>query len=144
MTNKKQRKKKHKQVPIVDRDGKAVFKVDEGLQSLIQFLFNKGIRTRNSCEDNFDGEGGFRIAWIEFALDAWMGLTSMAFHGNSPELFAFMMNCQVDLLPDDTGFIDQDDNFWEGTDLIWSASVRFSADDIAEFEQLLRRTFGDA
>ena len=45
---------KHKQVPIIDCDRDTAFEVDEGIHSLIQYLFNKGIRTRNSCEDNND------------------------------------------------------------------------------------------
>ena len=142
MTKKKPRKKKHKQVPIVDRYGDTVFKVDEGLQSLIQFLFNKGVRTRNSCEDNFDGEDGIQVVWIEFALDAWMGLASMAFHRNAHDLFEFIKFSQVDLLPGDTSFIDQDGEYWEGTDLLWSASVRFNREHLAYFEQLLRDTLG--
>ena len=47
---------KHKQVPVTDRDADTVFEVDAGIQNLVQYLFDKGIKTFNSCEDHFDGE----------------------------------------------------------------------------------------
>jgi cytochrome c2 len=57
----------HKQVPIFN-EGETVFEVDEGIQSLIQFLYDKGIKTFNSCEDNAGG-----AIWTEYSLEAWMG-----------------------------------------------------------------------
>ena len=135
--------KKHKQVPITDRDGDTVFEVDEGIHALIQYLYDKGVKTFNSCEDNFDGEDSVQIAWIQFSLDAWMGITSMAFNGNSRELFEFInFACNVDLRPFDDAYIDEDDEIWGGDNLLWTASVRFNREYLAEFEQLLQETLG--
>lgn len=139
------RKKKHKQVPILDRDGDPVFDVDQGIHALIQYLYNKGIKTYNSCEDNFHKESNSpEITWIQFSLDAWMGITSMAFHGNSHELFEFMnLACQVDLLSFDDSYIDENDEYWEENNLLWTASVRFDREHLTNFEALLRETLGE-
>ena len=77
----------HKQALVLDRDGNAVFPVDEGIQSLVQYLFDKGIQTFNSCEANFD-----EYIWVEYKLEDWMGITSRAFQGNTYVLMQFIVN----------------------------------------------------
>ena len=69
---------KHQQVPNMDSDADTVFEADAGIHNLIQYLYDKGIKTFNSCEDNFDGEDSLQIVWVQFSLDAWMGITAMA------------------------------------------------------------------
>lgn len=75
----------HKQVPITDCNGDTIFEVDQGIQSLIQYLYDKGIRTFNSCEDNAGGN-----VWVEYSLEAWMGICSIVFHKQSYELREFI------------------------------------------------------
>jgi hypothetical protein len=126
----------HKQVPIL-RDGETIFTVDEGIHSLLQYLFDKGIQTFNSCEANFDD-----YIWVEYKLEDWMGITSRAFQGNTYELMEFIeMKCALDL-GYDTGCIDEDDNWIEYDDLIWTAGIRFPKEELEIFEQLLRETLG--
>ena len=42
-------KREHKQVPILE-EGKEIFQVDKGLQSLIQFLWDRELVTIKSCQ----------------------------------------------------------------------------------------------
>ena len=65
----------HKQVPIYNQEGEAVFEVDEGIASLVQYLFDRGIKTYNSCQDNAGG-----AVWIQYSLESWKGICAMAFH----------------------------------------------------------------
>lgn len=132
-------KQEHKQVPIVD-DGEEIFKVDEQLQSLIQFQWDLGLLTFNSCQDNVR-----KCAWIEYELASWMLIVDTAFRSESDELYRFIEEeCQVILLSCDDGESDEHDEFWvEGENLIWSASVRFPKEHIGYFEAMLRESLND-
>jgi len=124
----------HKQAPIT-YDGEVVFEVDEKLQGLIQFLWDKGLTTFNSCEDNTKGN-----AWIEFELEDWAAINEIAFLSESREFVEFVEEaCEVKLLSFDDGHPDENDEYWiEGENLIWSASVRFPKELLENFEQLIR------
>lgn len=63
----------HKQAPIM-YEGEVIFTVDEKLQSLIQFQWDNGINTYNSCEDNVRG-----TTWIQYELEDWMVINEIAF-----------------------------------------------------------------
>lgn len=129
----------HKQAPILD-EGEVVFSVDEKLQPLIQFFYDNGIQTFNSCEDNVE-----ETCWIEYALEDWIAINEIAFQNESRELFTFIEDeCQVLLLSGDDGYLDKNDKYWiDGENLIWSASVRFSKGLLPVFEGLLRATFAE-
>ena len=128
--------KEHKQLPILE-NGEVTFTVDEKLQSLIQFLCDKGILTWNSCQDNVGG-----TCWIECDLNDWMMMSEISFQSESQALYRFIEdNCEVKLLVDDDGHPDDNDKYWiEGDSLIWSASVRFPKKFIKQFEELVRLT----
>lgn len=64
---------KHKQAPIFE-EGEVIFHVDEKLQSLMQFFWDTGIQTLNSCQDNVRG-----TCWIEFEMTDWMMLSDISF-----------------------------------------------------------------
>lgn len=129
----------HKQAPILE-NGEEIFTVDERLQSLIQFLWDQGFTTYNSCQDNVRN-----TAWIQYDLSSWMVIVETAFQGGAKELVQFIEEeCQVDLLFFDDGEPDENDEFWiEGENLVWSASVRFPKKKINQFEALLRVTLDD-
>jgi len=131
---------RHKQVPILV-DGEVEFYVDEKLQSLIQFLWDKNIFTFNSCEDNV-----MDTTWIQYSLFDWMELEEIAFKSETRELYDFIQEeCEVLLLSRDDGHPDDDDEYWiEGEDLIWTASVRFPKEYLNTFEQYLREALGDS
>jgi hypothetical protein len=124
----------HKQAPIT-LDGEEIFSVDEKLQGLIQFLWDKGLTTFNSCKDNTNGN-----AWIEFELEDWMTINEIAFLSESREFIEFIEEvCEVKLLTFDDGHLDENDELYiEGENLIWSASVRFPKELLEDFEQLIR------
>ena len=130
----------HKQAPIM-YEGDVIFTVDEKLQSLIQFLWDKNILTFNSCEDNVRG-----AAWIEYSLVDWMDIEEIAFRSGARELYEFIQEeCEVKLLSCDDGHLDDKDEYWiDGENLIWSASVRFPKEYLKMFEQYMRETLGDS
>lgn len=75
----------HKQVKILDPTSGYLTEVDEGLATLLKAIWNLGISTCNSCQENKPG-----IAWIEFlqSKDAEAFLTriiSCLDPTNSPE-----------------------------------------------------------
>lgn len=127
----------HKQVPIIE-NGEEIFKVDEHLQSLMQFFCDKNIITYNSCQDN----SGKRI-WVEYDLESWIYIKTIAYKSESYELTQFIDEiCQTDLLSCDDGHPDDNDEYWiPGKNLIWSASVRFPREFLPEFEALVRDLF---
>src|SRR5665647_2754928 len=114
-------KKEHRQAPIID-NGEVVFSVDEKLQTLIQFLYDNDFVTFNSCEDNVEG-----TCWIEYLLEDWIAINEIAFRTESQDLYQFIEEeCEVGLLSCDDGCPDENDEDWiDGENLIWSASVRF-------------------
>lgn len=127
----------HKQVPIV-KDGERIFEVDEKLQSTIQLLIDNWIATFNSCQDNVRG-----TCWIEFELDGWKYLVNTFFKSPEQLLYRYVEDhCEVKLNFYDNGHYDsEDEDLWiEGEELNWSASVRFSKEDIPLFESLLKTT----
>ena len=128
----------HKQVPIM-YEGEELFQVDEKLQSLIQFLSDRDIETFNSCQDN-TGD----TVWIEYDLESWMYITTLAHKNNADELMEFIIEiCEILLLSFDDGYVDENDEYIHGEGLIWSASVRFSKELLPEFEQLIRGLFNE-
>lgn len=62
----------HKQIAILDPASNIMINVDEGIAPLLQIIWNYGIITTNSCQENKPG-----IIWIEFlaAEDAEAFLT---------------------------------------------------------------------
>ena len=62
----------HKQTAILDPSSNTMIEVDEGIAPLLQVIWNSGIITCNSCQENKPG-----IIWIEFlaAEDAEAFLT---------------------------------------------------------------------
>ncbi len=66
--------REHKQVEILDPISGYLIEVDEGLATLLKAIWNLGISTCNSCQENKPG-----IAWIEFLRceDAEAFLTRM-------------------------------------------------------------------
>lgn len=133
-------RQEHKQAPIMD-DGEVIFSVDEKLQSLIQFYWDHGVETFNSCEDN-----GRDTCWIEYALEDWMAICETAFRSEQRELHEFIQDaCLVELLFTDDGHPDDDDDeYWiEGENLIWSASVRFPKELLPDFESMIRDLFSN-
>lgn len=130
----------HKQAPIIV-EGEVEFYVDERLQSLIQYLWDKNILTFNSCEDNVRG-----TTWIEYALVDWIEIEEIAFRSGTRELYEFIQEeCEVKLLSCDDGHPDENDDYWiEGENLIWTASVRFPKEYLETFEQYVRATLNDS
>jgi hypothetical protein len=129
----------HKQAPIME-ENEVAFYVDEKLQSLIQFFYDNGIETFNSCQDNVED-----TCWIEYLLDDWMAINEAAFRNESQDLYRFIEEyCDVRLLNTDDGCPDENDEYWiEGENLIWSASVRFSKELLPDYEEILRKTFAE-
>ena len=102
-------------------------KIDKGLEDLMATLWSQGITTYNSCIENTLDENGEVTTWLEVDLADWQKLVSRAFHIDK-ELYHWVEeNCKVNLLSDDDGMLDpEDEDQWiEGDYLIWSASVRF-------------------
>ena len=124
----------HTQVPIMI-ENEVAFSVDEKLQPLIQFLCDGGILTFNSCENSIDGS-----CWIEYELSDWIDITETAFSNLDQSLYHFIeASCKVDLLTEDDGGPDENDEFWiPGNNLIWSATVSFKKELLPTFEKLLR------
>ena len=124
----------HRQMPIIE-NGEEIFKVDEDLQSLMQFFCDQNIITYNSCQDN----SGKRI-WVEYDLESWIYIKTLAYKSESYELVQFIDEiCQIELLSCDDGHPDENDEHWiPGENLIWSASVRFPRNFLPEFEALIR------
>lgn len=133
-------KREHKQAPIIV-DGEVAFSVDEKLQSLIQFLWDKGIFTFNSCQDNVRD-----TCWIEYDLADWLEMSEISFRSESQSLYQFIEDeCEVLLLSTDDGDMDENDEYWlPGENLIWSASVRFHKKLIPVFEEIIRATLTDS
>ena len=129
-------KEQHKQAPIIV-NGKVEFTVDEKLQTLIQFLWDNGVLTFNSCEDNVQG-----TCWIEYSLLDWIEVSEISFHSESQDLYRFIEDeCNVIMLSSDDGYPDVNDEYWiEGDNLIWSASVRFPKELLPTFEEHIRAT----
>jgi len=132
-------KHEHKQMPIID-DGEVIFSVDEKLQSLIQFYWDKGFHTWNSCQDNVRD-----MCWIEYDLEDWIFINEVAFRTEPRDLYEFIdEECEVLLLRHDDGQPDEKGEYWiEGENLDWSASVRFHKELLADFEALIRATLTD-
>jgi hypothetical protein len=128
---------KHRQAPITE-DGGVIFSVDKKLQSLIQFYWDHGIDTFNSCQDNTGN-----TCWIQYALTDWMWMSEISFQTDSKALYRFIEEeCKVLLLSSDDGHLDENDDCWiEGDELIWSASVRFKKSLLPKFEEIIRATF---
>ena len=126
----------HNQVPVQFED-ETIFTVDEKLQSLIQYFFDNGFETFNSCQDNVRG-----TTWIEYALEDWILIAEIAFLSETREVYEFIEeHCQVLLLSCDDGEPDENDEYWiEGENLIWSASVRFPKEHLKFFEYQIRNT----
>ena len=131
----------HPQAPIYFNDG-VIFTVDEKLQGLMQYLFDIRVTTFNSCQDNIDEK-----IWIELSLYDWLIITENAYaqrHGNGFYDFT-EENCEVILLSHDDGYLDDNRNEWiEGDNVIWSASVRFPGTLLTEFEALIREVIATA
>jgi len=129
----------HKQMPIME-DGEEIFQVDEKLQSLIQFLWDQDIFTYNSCQDNVHD-----TVWIEYELNSWIYISTIAYKNKSLELFHFIEEaCHVLLLSTDDGELDENDEYWiSGENLIWSASVRFHKELLPDFEELIRNVLDE-
>jgi hypothetical protein len=126
----------HTQAPITISD-EIVFHVDENLQSMIQFLVDRGVCTYNSCQDSSGG-----TCWIEYDLLDWMEIVNAAFRSSARDLYQFIEEeCEVKLHAFDDGHPDENDDYWiEGEDLLWSASVRFPKDMLGRFEKLMQTT----
>lgn len=62
----------HRQVRVFNQAGGYHCTIDEGLTDVFPHLWNLGINTHNSCQDNFN-----RI-WIEFELESFLTLTRLA------------------------------------------------------------------
>ena len=129
----------HRQVPITE-DGKEIFKVDEKLQSLIQFLNDQELYTYNSCQDNVED-----TVWIQYDLGSWIHITTIAYDNKAYELLEFIQEiCLIELTFQDDGRPDKNDEYWlPGENLIWGTSVRFPKELLPEFEQLIRDLFGE-
>lgn len=126
----------HPQMPICAGD-EVIFTVDEELQTLIQYLFDRGVVTFNSCQDNVNN-----TCWIQYDLFDWMTLSDLAFNSSCRDLYEFIETaCDVRLLSFDDGDLDEDNDEWiEGENLIWSASVRFDRDSFPDFERMIVST----
>lgn len=127
----------HKQAPIYD-NGEVVFTVDEKLQGLLQYFFDSDICTFNSCQDNVGG-----TVWIEFLLYDWLEIIEAAYtqhRTNNHEFYYFAEeNCDVRLHAQDDGCLDEDKDEWiEGEELIWNASVRFPGEFLEQFDDLIK------
>lgn len=120
-------------------EGEVVFSVDEKLQPLIQFLYDNGFDTFNSCENNVQG-----TCWIEYELGDWIAIKEIAFRSDPQDLYRFIEEeCHVELLSCDDGSPDDNDEWIEGEELIWTASVRFPKELLPAFEELIRTTITD-
>jgi hypothetical protein len=51
----------HRQIPILDPTSNLMIEVDEGIAPLLQAMWDSGIATCNSCQENKPG-----MIWIEF------------------------------------------------------------------------------
>ena len=132
-------KAEHKQAPIT-YDGEVIFSVDKKLQKLIQHFVDNSIETINSCEDDIVG-----TCWIEFELRDWIGITESAFREEPHHFYEFIVEtCDVTLHSQDDGSLDEKENEWiEGENLMWSASVRFPKELLPTFEKFIRATLSD-
>jgi hypothetical protein len=128
----------HTQAPIMV-DNEVAFSVDEKLQSLIQFYYDHGFLTFSSCENSLDGS-----CWIKYELSDWIEIAESSFSRDEQALYHFIdENCKVDLLSEDDGGPDENDEYWiPGNNLIWSATVSFKKELLPTFEKLVRSTFG--
>jgi len=126
----------HKQVKTYYKDDQ-IF-VDEMLQGLIQFFFDNDIYTVNSCQNINGGK-----VWIEFFYYDWFKIIQVAYKLNlshEHELYYFAQeNCNVNLHANDDGYLDEANDEWvEGNEIMWTASIRFPAPLLSKFEELIR------
>jgi len=143
----------HKQTAILNIASNLRIEVDEGIAPLLQAIWNLGINTCNSCQENKPG-----IVWIEFlaAEDAEAFLTRII-SGldplNCPEadnwLYSRIIGAkegwQYTAHPHDTReYIDEDSGIMEldasePCGIALSVSVRFPVGDYQRLNDLIRR-----
>lgn len=143
----------HKQKAILDLASNRLIEVDEGIAPLLQAIWNAGINTCNSCQENKPG-----IIWIEFlaAVDAEAFLTRVV-SGldpvNNPEaddwLYSRVIGAnggwQYTAHPHDAReYIDEvkgimELNASESCGIALSISVRFPVGDYERLHDLIRR-----
>ncbi len=140
----------HKQIEILDPTSGYLTEVDEGLATLLKPIWNLGISTCNSCQENKPG-----IAWIEFPRceDAEAFLIRMISGlgpANSPEkdgrLYARIMGqlegWQYNSHPHDvreymneeSGLVEL--NASEPSEIVISISIRFPVGDLERLLEL--------
>jgi hypothetical protein len=111
--------------------------VDEGLATLLSVLWDRGCRTYNSCQHNVPDPNGVVQAWIELDASDWQRIVTRSFYVDR-ELYEFIEEfVTVQLLHTDTGYPDPESDDWiEGDDLFWTASIRFPSRLIGTAERL--------
>ncbi|MDQ1261354.1 MAG: hypothetical protein QG575_535 [Euryarchaeota archaeon] len=141
----------HKQTAILNPASNMIIEVDEGIAPLLQIIWNCGIITTNSCQENKPG-----IIWIEFlaAEDAEAFLTRVV-SGldpiNNPKadnwLYSRIMGAngswQYTAHPHDAReYIDEEDgciglNANQSCSIALSISIRFPMDDYEKLRDIL-------
>jgi hypothetical protein len=131
----------HKQVPVLCRhSGEHLFSVDENLKPLIQFFWNNGIYTDNSCEQNVAiDDSGIPCVWVSFEQESFNELLRRDYaNNNASPLGEFLYeHSKRDVCWQDDGHPNADDTDWiPGPELFFSVSVRFLPENLATFERL--------
>jgi len=81
--------------------------------------------------------------WIEFFYYDWFKIIQVAYKLNlshEHELYYFAQeNCNVNLHANDDGYLDEANDEWvEGNEIMWTASIRFPAPLLSKFEEVIR------
>jgi hypothetical protein len=141
----------HKQTAILDPASNMMIEVDEGIAPLLQIIWNHGIITTNSCQENKPG-----IIWIEFlaAEDAEAFLTRVV-SGLDPINNPRADNCLYSRIAGANGgwqytahphdareYIDEEDgciglNASQSCSIMLSISIRFPMEDYGKLRDIL-------
>ena len=138
----------HKQATILDPTSNETIEVDEGLAPLLEAIWDFGIMTRNSCQENKPG-----IIWIEFLtakdLEAFLtciisGLDPVGSSNADGQLYSRILGenggWQYNVHPHDSReYIDEEKSMVEldtsePCGIALSISIRFPVED---YERLL-------
>ena len=127
----------HKQVSLFNPVYDAMVDVDEGMVEILEILWHQlEIPTLLSCEDN-NGK-----IWIHFDFEDFQDFTSLIFIYNPKFHHHFIIECDLDLVIGDDGFVDEDlDEYITGDMLEYSVGFRFDKDKKDEFINGLKTTF---
>ena len=126
----------HKQISLFNPFYNDMINVDEGMTEILEILWHQAeINTQLSCEDN-NGK-----IWIHFDFEDFQDFTSLIFTYNPEFYHHFIIECNLDLVLSDDGYVDEEtDEYIKGWVLEYSVGFRFDKNKKDEFIKGLKAT----